>query len=316
MLVVFARRHWLRLLPFIGSLGMLLIVGNIISWSDLSDGFSKLPVINLAWATIAVVGFAYLWDCACITRLFADVESAVSYVGVLRTRGLAYLLGIVNWALGQGMMVLVMSRLRRVTMGESAGRFVAMAYFDLLILLLLGTAGIYISGDSRLQTFGLLIGSLLAIVIAGLFVFRHSTLRLGARMPGGILRLFGWDWRRIGTLVGLRAIYFLGGIVFLRYSLAECGLVLNFSMVVGVMAVMAVTDALPLSFGGFGSRELTMLALLDPPNRGTIIAFCLFWSSAMILLRSLIGLACLWNPTTRELFYTPSTPARSAREGL
>jgi hypothetical protein len=63
--------------------------------------------------------------------------------------------------------------------------------------------------------------------------------------------------------------------------------------VLSTIPLVLLADGLP-NFAGLGTRETSLLLLLAPREPPVLLAMSLIWSTGMILVRFVIGLAHLW----------------------
>jgi hypothetical protein len=151
------------------------------------------------------------------------------------------------------------------------------------------------------------VGGVGLVYLAGLIVL-PSLLprRFGAWMAG-------WSWRRSLGLCVLRVVYFGIILAYVVAALRVCGVALDERLTVSVVPLVLLADGLPISISGLGTRETTLLYLLDPDDKAVVLAFSLMWSTGLVGGRLLIGLAHWWLPLSggRE----PPEPAEAAAEG-
>src|SRR5262249_4345065 len=95
-------------------------------------------------------------------------------------------------------------------------------------------------------------------------------------------------------LYGLRIAYFAIILLYAAGGLGLCGLALNRGVVLGVIPLVLLADGLPVSVSGLGTRETALLYLLQPEHPEVILAWCLLWSTGLLVGRTSIGLANLW----------------------
>ncbi len=293
-----------RLLPLVGSSVMLLWLFSRFSLTELINAFGQFQwplLIPLTWALVA---FTFLWDSLCLRRLFSQGTEPIDYGVVAHARGLSYLFAVVNFSFGQGLLAFILSRARGIRFAEAAGRCVVMAYVDVLTLLSVGLMGASFSSDPRIRYMplvaGLALASLLSVV-AVLKVFPGRAIPRFRQSPlGDAARLLDWPWSEIGSLAGLRLVYFSGSILYLWTALWIAGFAIGPLVAISVLPIIAMLEGLPLSIGGLGTRETALVLLLQPPHPELLVAFCLVWSGSFISGRMLIGLISLWHPRSRQ----------------
>ncbi len=303
------RKQWKRLLPLLGTIGLLAWLFTRVSPAQLWDAFQRIDWHLLVPMTWALAIGNYLWDAVCITWLFHDgrgESESVRYRDVLRLRGVSYLFSVINWGLGQGLLVYVMSRLRKLPISTAAGRCVAMAYVDVLMLLGFGLLGVTLNTDPRIAP--MTKPAIVALVLLGgtLILFRLAPRRwlrhVKKSKAGGVADILQWRWSSLLQLCAMRSVYFVGGMIYLGACLRVCGIYLDYHVVISILAVIAMLDGLPISIFSLGTRENALILLLNPEDPAVVVAFCLIWSLGVVSTRVLIGLLCFWHPASRGIW--------------
>src|SRR5207248_719476 len=79
-------------------------------------------------------------------------------------------------------------------------------------------------------------------------------------------------------------------------GLRLCGIGLSFQILCSVIPLVLLADGLPISVSGLGTREVTLILLLNPEEqeRAIVLAFSLLWSIGLALGRLMIGLVHWW----------------------
>ena len=114
--------------------------------------FSKVPFADVwdqaakaAWWTIPVMVVmllaAYVADAFAIWRIFGLTVAKLSFPDLLVVRGAAYLLSVVNYALGQGAIVFFARRATGVSLARGTGGVLLFMGANLLLLMVMVTIG-------------------------------------------------------------------------------------------------------------------------------------------------------------------------------
>jgi len=295
--------HLRNIVPVLISAALIAWILNQVSPSELLDEFRGLNWRVLVPATAIMVGALYLWDTVCLQALFATRKGVPPYGRMLHVRGIAYLVGVVNYELGQGMVAWAMARHQATSFLSALSRSVVLAYHDLVVLLGLGLVGSLLANDPR-ATFVLwfcLVGlGLLGTVPLALIVMppnqkeRFKRTRFGAWLDD-------WTLGRSVRLALLRGVYFAILMVYAWVGLEVCSVNVDLMVVVSTIPLVLVADALP-SVSGLGVRETALTTLLNPPAelQAAVVALSLLWTTGMIVGRALIGLGNLWLPRLWE----------------
>lgn len=297
-------RHWKRWVPLVGSIGLVLLVMLRVSPSELAAALAELNWSMLAPLSVALVAALYLWDTLCFWWLFKQPDDALSYPEMLRARGTSYLFTILNYGAGQGLLAWLLAKRKDQGFLSSAARCVMVTYADLCVLLLLGLIGGSLSDDPRVRGITIFCAVALTTVVGftlTIFLLPARWVAVLARTRwGAALQSSAWRWKDLLPLGAMRLIYTSFGLVYVTAALAVCGIPLHATVVVSIVPLVALVDGLPISVGGFGTREATLLILLDPflvpPDMPTLVAFSIVWSSFGVGGRALIGLGNLWLP--------------------
>jgi len=292
------------LLPHLRNMTPVLISAALLGWvlyqvspSELRDAFLRLNWPVLVPATVVMVGSLYLWDTVCLQALFTTRGRVPPYGRMLRVRGTAYLVGVVNYGLGQGMVAWAMARYQATSLLAALARPVILAYHDLLVLFSLGLLGSLLAGNHEL----IVVRWTCSVGLVGLGAIALVLRLLPPKQKGRLKQTrFGawlddWSWGHSIRLALLRGIYFAILMVYAGVGLEVCGVNVDLMVVVSTIPLVLVADALP-SVSGLGVRERTLTALLHPPGelQAALVALSLLWSTGMIVGRTLIGLGNLW----------------------
>jgi hypothetical protein len=313
---------WRRILPVAGSLGL---VGWLICRVPLSRVLQATYQVEwrlLAPLTMGLVTALYFWDAVCVRWIFAQAAGAVSYWTAVRARGSSYLLGAINYGLGQGLMAWIMARSLCISLAAALGRLLIIAYHDLWLLLAMGLVGSMGTNDPRWHATRLFCVAGLATLAALTVVVRliPSTWRQRIEGTRWSLSLSCWSWDRSLYLLAMRLTNF-------AISTAYAGAGLYFSHVpwnghelFRAISLIQLTEALPITVSGLGTREAILLGVLNPERPEHCLAFGLVWSTGLIVGRLAIGLAHLgiWGHSVWSIGYEDvlATSEASARMEL
>jgi hypothetical protein len=289
--------HVLRFAPLAISFGLL---AGVVWW--VSPAALLAAATNLDWrmllpATAAMVALLYFWDAVCLPAVYRVDGNRISYLQSLHLRGLSYFGGALNYELGQAALAWGMARLQRTGLARMLARSVLLAYHDILLLLVTGLIGSLLTENPaavRLRPFTA-IGIAVALAGGGLVWALPKSVRARFRLADAESFLEGWSIARSLRLFPLRFVYFSILVVYASVALRICQLPVDREVVVSTVPLVLLADGLP-NFAGLGTRETTLLALLNPPTteeRGALLAMALFWTSGMIVGRFLIAMSHL-----------------------
>jgi hypothetical protein len=247
----------------------------------------------------------YFWDALCLPTAYRVDENRWSYWRSLHLRGLSYLGGALHYELGQAALAWGMARTQHTSVVRMLSRSVLLAYHDVVVLLGLGFAGSLLSDDPRVERVRPAVALALSIALSIAILFWLLPVAWRTKLWGTkIDELFaGWSLARSLRLVPLRCVYFSIFATYAAVALAICQIPVDHQVVASTIPLVLLADGLP-SIAGLGTRENALQYLLSPgqPN-AMLVAMSLIWSTGLIVVRSMIGLAHLWG---HQLLYGSS----------
>lgn len=288
------RKRITRALPLVVSIGLL---AAIIWW--VSPVAVARAAVQLNWqllvpATAAMVVALYFWDALCLGAVYGVDGQELRYRRLLHVRGLSYLVGALNYQLGQGAMAWWLARLQNSNILRMLSRSVVLAYHDAFLLLALGLAGSLLTNDARVLRLRPFIAIAFAVVVAVGLLFWKFPKGLGRwlRPANAQLILADWSMRRSLRLLPLRVGYFGILVIYASAAFVICGIPIDVQVLVSTIPLVLLADGLP-NIAGLGTRETSLVLLLDPDEPHVLVAMSLIWSVGMIVFRFLIGLTHL-----------------------
>ncbi len=138
-----------RAIPFIFSLILLAWVIWRVSPHSLAVAAAKVNWQLLVPATLLMVVALYLWDAVCLPAVYRVGDHRISYGQALHLRGLSYFGGALNYELGQAVLAWGMARVQQTGLVRMLARSVLLAYHDIVVLLVVGLAGSWLTSDPR-----------------------------------------------------------------------------------------------------------------------------------------------------------------------
>jgi hypothetical protein len=278
-----------------------------ISWAELEHALGLLDFDRLVPLTAAFVLLLYVWDSLCLRFVFAQGQAELAYGRVLRVRGVSYLFSAFNYPLGQAVFAWGMARAQRSFLRSTLTRAVLVSYHDVAILVTIGLLGSFLSDHPvALAARQFCVGTLAVVLFLAVFVaFMPRSWQQAWQESKWGAWSNAWNWGRSLILFGLRLTYFSCIIGYAGIGLALCGVPLDVGVVTSTIPLVVLIDGLP-SASGLGTRESALLYLLEPEDKATVLAFCLFWSLGLIIGRVLIGITAWTLPAMRPV--TPQLP--------
>jgi hypothetical protein len=295
-------RRWLaRALPFAVSIGLLALVVWWVSPSELFQAARSLQWQQLLPATAAMVVLLYLTDALCLSVVYETPERRLNLGESLRVRGLSYLAGAFNYELGQAGIAYGVARLQQTSLVRMISRSIVLAYHDAVILLAMGLTGSLLTDNVNVSRIRPYLAAALAVTIVVGVVLWNLPKGLRQRVRSGKFGtvLADWSLGRSLRLVPLRVLYFGILVIYAALALNICKIQVDRQVVLSTIPLVLLAEGLP-NFAGLGTREASLLMLLNPPEKGVLLAMSLIWSAGMIVIRLLIGLGHLWYYTLRS----------------
>jgi len=289
-------RRWLRwIVPFAVS-------GALLAWlfarTDFSGVVEKVDarVLAILLPALAVYGVVSLWAEA--QSLVRAIETSGQSLGAwtcARIKAATYLFAIVHYAVGAGVLAVLLKRRTQVRLSDATGVVAFIAALDLIVLLFLAAIGAatLTRREPALQLGIVLIG--VAGLVGGLLLLR-APIHLG----GFIERIRNYPLFRaarttsipkLAELASLRLLFVASFMSMAAMSLYAFGIEVPVGdMIVGFTAV-ALVAALPIAVSGLGTGQAAWLYIFrhwsDPE---TLLASSLALSLGMIGLRAGVGL--------------------------
>jgi hypothetical protein len=272
------------------------IVAYLLSRVDVREVAARLSRVNAPAYLSVVFGFVALalaLDALAGVRLFRAVGAAPTFWPFLAVRGASYLLGLVNYHVGQAHLTVLLTRLYRLPLVRVAGGTL-MTYVTILgALWLLALPAAFVSHDPIVRKTVLSV-SLVAILYAVLVALAPAWLRrrppFSVLLDVGVLgqiRLVLWRLPHVACLlVETWIAYAFFGV---KIPPAAAGTDLVFVLLV---------SGLPLTPMGLGTRDLAAVSLFsryasdatDAERRASVLAAGGALVTATMLCQLLIGL--------------------------
>lgn len=277
------------------SVGLLAWLLKIVPFAELVEALAGINWQLLVPATILMIVALYFWDAICLRVLFVVDDRLVPFKQSLAVRGRSYLLGALNYELGQGAIAWSMARLQKTSFLAALSRSVLLAYHDLLVLLLAGLIGASLGDDIRLARIRLIcsIGLGVLLIVTGALVLASKWYGRWLLQTKWGAWMDSWSWRRSFQLGLLRIFYFGILVAYGVVAVHASGTTVGLAVAASAIPVVLLADGLP-SVAGLGTRETALLLLLSPPQPERLLAMSLVWSSGLIIGRVVIGLVATW----------------------
>lgn len=288
-------RRWIRwIVPFGVSIALL-------TWLFLRTDFmgvmEKIDA-HVAWVmlpALLVFGAFTLWiEAQSLVRVMASSGQTLDSWSCARVKSASYLFAIVHYAVGAGVLAMLLKRRTQIRLADTAGAVAFISALDLIVLLSLAILGLVLLSEREpaLQ-FGLVLAGF--VVLVGGFALLRAPFSLGRHLER--IRNFPL-FRAVRTtpipalleLLALRLLFVAAFMALAAVTFHAFGISIPLGdMMVGLTAV-ALVAALPIAVSGLGTGQATWLFVFrhwsDPQ---TLLASSLVLSLGIIALRAGIG---------------------------
>jgi hypothetical protein len=263
-----------------------------------------LPAVlrELRMATLAVVvpalllyGAVTLWlEALALRTALAAYGGSLDGWTAARIKAASYLAYAIHYGLGAGALSVLLRRRAGLRLAEAAGAVMAVAFFDLALVLLFPVVGSVALG---LRSGGLRFGVIAAagLALVGGVVFLRAPLALGPlerlRRPAVFDALRKSSGRTLWRLFALRALYLLCFLAVGYACLRAFGLRAPLASSAVNLCLVALVTVLPIAVSGLGTGQAAfawLFARYGPPEQ--LVACSLLLTIGLIALRVGMGL--------------------------
>jgi hypothetical protein len=277
-------------LPFVVSGGLLAWLLTSFDFKAVLDSLT-LEMVGVLLPSLLVYGVVSLFlEAQSLLRVFASSERPIDARTGAQVRAASYLFTLLNYAVGAGVMAVLLRRRTGLTLADSAGAVAFVSAMDLGILLILGAVVLIEPPLGRAGLVLLVIGG-----IAGGIALLRSPRDLGPLEQLRSLALFRaprtTSVRSIVELIAIRSVFVASFIAVAGSSLVAFGIDVPLGpLVVGVVGI-AVVSALPIALAGLGTGQAAFLYMFaEYADSATLLACSLALSAGLLALRGGIGL--------------------------
>jgi hypothetical protein len=297
------RKSLLRVLPWVVTAGLLLIVFKRISFGAVVDDVRRAPGWTLP-AIFATVVAIYLADSFAIWKTFGWFLTRMSLSDVLLVRGATYLLAAINYNVGQGAIVYFVHRNAGTTIMRGVATTLLILGVNVLALLFLATTGLTIA-----PAIPFAVKALVTVAWIGLGIY----VALVALRPRWldkpvfeVLLNAGFAGHARALVVRLPHIASL--VAFQFAALRAFGVHVPLVDAIALLPVTFLVAVLPISIQGLGTTQATMVYFFahyasgDPKMQETaVVAASLVAQAVALSFQALLGVACLKTRVGRAL---------------
>jgi uncharacterized membrane protein YbhN (UPF0104 family) len=299
-------RRWL---PWVVAASILAALAARLPRAQLLNALATGPAGAVALCSAAVAAVVLLADAWATLRAFAVTGVRCPWRGLLLARGATYLLGLINFAVGQGGMGFYLNRA-----GVGPLRALGMLLFLMgtQVAALAAAAAIGVAGEALTAGAGASLAGSLPLLAALAAAFALYLGLLGWR-PAWLTRrpvlapVFAAGSRGFLWATATRLPHALVLIVGWWLGLRIWGIPLPPAHGLVVLSVAVLVAVLPVAPSGIGTLELALVQLVSPyapgataaAQRADVLAFALVYHLFGLAAQALIGLLCLAGMTRR-----------------
>jgi hypothetical protein len=294
------KRVWAKLWPLLVALAILAYLFTRIPREDLWQALKTGPWLWLAAYIVLVVLLALLADTYATVVALGVMGLEPRFSQVFLVRGATYLLGLLNYSLGQGAFGFYLQR-SGLAMARAAGIVLFLLITNSGVFLVISglgvLAGVFLGGNfSGLAFLALgLAGGLLAYL--GLVAMRPRVLQ-GWRLTAPLLEAgLGGHWRAAAG----RLPHVLIMILTFWGALHLWGIPIPLRQGIILIPIVLFLSALPVTPAGLGTFQAAMVVLIGPyaplahpeARAAMVLAFSLVYHFLGIIVQASLGLWCL-----------------------
>jgi hypothetical protein len=311
------RKHWVRLLAWVVTAGLLVLLFRRVSIAEVMAAARGAPGWVVPGA-IACVLAVYFCDSFAIWKTFAWFLTKMSFADVLLVRGATYLLAAINYNVGQGAIVYFVHRAAGVPVMRGVATVLLIMGVNVLALLFLATAGLAIAPGIPHA-----VAILVAVAWVGLAIYAIAVAirpRWLANRPLFDV-LLGAGLRGHARALLVRLPHIASLIVFQLFMLRAFGVAVPVVVALAVMPVVFFISVLPISVQGLGTTQAAWVYFFSRYGAGdakaqqaAVLAASLVGQALALAVQATLGVACLRSRVGRALAAAVPAPAPAAEQ--
>lgn len=257
------RNFFLRLYPWLLAIAILIVLFLRIPMGDLKNGFAKGPILSLSFYVFFQVIIVLLMDAYATNISLAVTGFKQRFTMIFLARGATYLVGILNYALGQGALGVFLHRCG-VRANQATGALLFMVIINVGVLMLVAGLGSLV-GDQP-GSVSRIISSMGFLLLAGIVIYLITVAmrpRLLQRYP---LLAPLWEAGLRGHLLAAAGRFPHVLILVLTHwgAMRLWGIAVPLSIGMVMIPVVLFIAALPVTPAGLGSSQGVQVVLFSP----------------------------------------------------
>lgn len=274
---------------------------------DLVRALSRLnaQAASVLIPALLVYGAVSLCLEAFCLRAVVPATAGFGLAAAARIKSASYLLNLVHYAAGAGVLAVLLRRRVGIGLGDAMGMVMLIVLLDLGVLIVLTAVGVTWIGSERPLVQGSMVAAAGASIAAGLIVLR-APMSFGPLDRVRDLKLFRAARTapvgRLARLAALRTGFVSCFIALVWTALLAFDIQLPLGDVILGVALISLVAALPIAVAGLGTGQVAFVYVFEAgADKETLLACSLALSAGLILLRALIGVLFA-REFTREAF--------------
>ncbi len=293
-----------RSLPVLVSVGVLSF---ILTRVDLAGAVSKLDAQAASVLIPALLAYGAVSLCfeAICLRVAVPPTPGFDLATAARIKSASYLLNLVHYAAGAGVLALLVRRRAGIGLADAMGVVMLIVLLDVGVLIVLTAIGVTWIGSERPLVQGSVLVGAGALIAIGLGVLRAPR-SLGPL--DGVRNLEVFRAARtapaamLAQLSALRTAFVCSFIALVWAALSAFEVHLPLGDVILGVAAISLVAALPIAVAGLGTGQAAFMYVFQAGgDKETLLACSLALSAGLIVLRALIGVLFA-REFTREAF--------------
>jgi uncharacterized membrane protein YbhN (UPF0104 family) len=237
---------------------------------------------------------------------FSWLAARTRFFEVVLARGASYILGMLNFFVGQGGIGYWLARTKKVPAGEAASTIVFVMFMDLFAIIVLSSVGVVLMPEVHLRHFfiisseGHLVRTVfitLAVLLFQIYIWvRKPEARIARWLffRGPFLVFDRVRFRHFAIVFALKFFVFLFDLLGAWLALKTFEVDIPLAQIITYLPLIYLIGAVPITVLHLGTTQAAWLFFfrdLAPP--ATLLAFSVLWSFAFIAAHMAVGLACL-----------------------
>jgi len=237
---------------------------------------------------------------------FTWLAARTRFFEVVLARGATYILGMVNFFIGQGGIGYWLSRTKKVPAGEAASTIVFVIFMDLFAIVVLSSVGVVLMPEVHLSHFfiisseGHLVRTVfitLTVLLFQIFIWvwkPEAPLARRLFFRGPFLVFDRVQFRHFAIVFAIKFSAFLFDLLGAWLALKTFGVDIPLVHILTYLPLIYLIGSIPITVLHIGTTQAAWLFFfrdLAPP--ATLLAFSVLWSLAFIAAHMAAGLACL-----------------------